>query len=143
VSDPESRADAPPSAALLHGIDQFNHGEYFECHETLEELWLEERMPLRGLYQGILQVGVALHHLRAGNYRGARGLLGKGMGHLTPFAPRALGVDVAGLLAAAQRCDAALAILGPERIEDVDWRLAPRIAVQGASGGPAERQEPR
>src|SRR4051812_18903953 len=90
-----STADVPP-AALRAGIEQFNRGEYFECHETLKALWLAEPTPLRRLYQGILQVGVALHHLRAGNYRGASGLLARGIGYLEPFAPRCLGVDVAG-----------------------------------------------
>ena len=90
-----STADVPP-AALRAGIEQFNRGEYFECHETLEALWLAEPTPLRRLYQGILQVGVALHHLRAGNYRGASGLLARGIGYLEPFAPCCLGVDVAG-----------------------------------------------
>ena len=71
---PRSCADPPP-AELLVGIEQFNRGEYFECHETLEALWVAEPTPLRRLYQGILQVGVGFYHLRAGNYRGATGLL--------------------------------------------------------------------
>ncbi len=119
----------PPPAALLVGIAQFNRGEYFECHETLEALWLAEPTPLRRLYQGILQVGVGLHHLRGGNYRGAAGLLARGTAYLEPFAPRCLGVDVAGLLAAARRCQAAVAALGPQRLDEFDWRLAPRIDV--------------
>jgi uncharacterized protein len=126
---PRSCADAPP-AALCAGIAQFNRGEYFECHETLEALWLAEPTSLRRLYQGILQVGVGLHHLRAGNYRGASGLLARGAGYLEPFAPRCLGVDVAGLLAAARRCQGALVALGPEGLDAFDWRLAPRIEIR-------------
>jgi len=125
---PRSYADVPP-AALRVGIEQFNRGEYFECHETLEALWLAEPTSLRRLYQGILQVGVGLHHLRAGNYRGASGLLARGTGYLEPFAPRCLGVDVAGILAAARRCQAAVTALGPERLEAFDWRLVPRIEI--------------
>ena len=34
--------DEPPPPALLHGIEQFNAGEYWECHETLEGLWIAE-----------------------------------------------------------------------------------------------------
>ena len=122
----------PPPAGLLLGIEQFNRGEYFECHETLEALWVAERAPLRRLYQGILQVGVAFHHLRAGNYRGATGLLARGTGHLEPFAPRCLGVDVAALLTAARRCEATLLALGPERLGEFDWRLVPTIEVLSA-----------
>ena len=53
----------PPPALLLKAVGQFNEGQYWECHETLEELWRAEPRPLRDLYQGILQVGVAFHHL--------------------------------------------------------------------------------
>ena len=127
---PRPAADLP-LAALRAGIEQFNRGEYFECHETLEALWLAEPTSLRRLYQGILQVGVALHHLRAGNYRGASGLLARGIGYLEPFAPRCLGVDVAGILAAARGCQAAVTALGPERLDAFDWRLAPHIDFTG------------
>ncbi|PYE52356.1 DUF309 domain-containing protein [Paenibacillus barcinonensis] len=42
--------------------------DYFECHEVLEELWLErDREPL---YKGLLQVAVGLYHYRNGNLRG-------------------------------------------------------------------------
>ena len=117
----------PPPAALLVGIEQFNRGEFFACHETLEALWVAEGEPLRRLYQGILQVGVAFHHLRRGNYRGATYLLAAGIAHLTPFAPRCLGVDVAALLAAARRAQEALHALGPERIGELDPRLIPQV----------------
>ncbi|MDP5274561.1 DUF309 domain-containing protein [Chengkuizengella axinellae] len=42
--------------------------DYFECHEVLEELWLNEgRSPI---YQGLLQVAVALHHFSNNNITG-------------------------------------------------------------------------
>src|SRR5262249_20822635 len=50
--------DSAPPAELVRAVEQFNRGEFFECHETLEALWMAEAEPLRRLYQGILQVGV-------------------------------------------------------------------------------------
>ena len=64
-----------PPALLIQGVQEFNSGLYYECHETLEELWLQERAAVRELYQGILQVGVALYKQRQANYRGAVNLL--------------------------------------------------------------------
>src|ERR1044071_4129925 len=87
---------APP--ALLEGIEQFNRGEYFEQHETLELLWRAEPRDVRRLYQGILQIGVAFHHLRRLNHHGTLYMLTRGAGYLAPFAPSCQGVDVAGLL---------------------------------------------
>lgn len=117
----------PP--ALAAGIDEFNRGEYFECHETLELLWRAESRPVRRLYQGILQVGVALYKVRRGRYRSALLLLERGMAYLRPFAPACQGVDVAALLAAAARCRAEIERLGPERLSDFNWSLAPRIEL--------------
>jgi predicted metal-dependent hydrolase len=119
----------PPPPELRAAVEEFNRGEFFECHETLEALWLAEAEPLRRLYQGILQVGVAFHHQRRGNYRGTMHLLTSGIGYLLPFAPRCLGVDVEGLLEAAVRCRDTLAALGPARIGELDRTLIPRLTL--------------
>jgi len=89
--------------SLAAAVRQFNAGDYFECHETLEELWLGERGELRHLYQGILQIGVGLLHLQRGNAAGARSLLQRGAGLVEPFAPVACGLDLSRLLAASNR----------------------------------------
>jgi hypothetical protein len=116
---------APPGLAA--GIEEFNRGEYFECHETLEMLWRAEPRAVRLLYQGILQVGVALLKVRRRQYRAATILLKRGMGYLRPFAPACQGVNVVALLAAAERCEVEIKRLGPERLGEFDWSLAPRI----------------
>lgn len=86
----------------------FNSGAFFTCHDVLEELWLAEQRPVRLLYQGVLQVAVALYHAERGNEPGARKLLTKAREHLEPFAPACQGLDVAGLLAGIDRGLAAL-----------------------------------
>jgi predicted metal-dependent hydrolase len=70
--------------------------DYFECHEVMEELWLEEgRAPL---YQGLLQVAVGLYHYRNGNLRGAIKLFAAAVEKLE-YQPRdALGIDLARLV---------------------------------------------
>ena len=119
--------DPPPE--LREGIEQFNRGQYFECHETLEDLWKAEPGPVRKLYQGILQIGVALHHVRAGHYRAAVTLLERGSGYLQPFAPVHMQVNVAHLLAGAARCLAEVRRLGPDGLRDFDWTLVPEIEI--------------
>ena len=37
---------------LRRGIQLFNDGEFFECHEVLEEAWTPERGPRRLFLQG-------------------------------------------------------------------------------------------
>jgi predicted metal-dependent hydrolase len=124
---------AEPAPALLRrGIEEFNRGRFFEQHEILEELWRAERRDVRYLYQGILQIGVAFHHLRRSNYHGVVYMLTRGSQYLRPFAPVCQQVDVAGLLEAAARALAAVEALGPGRLSDFDWRLVPHVELREA-----------
>ena len=121
--------DDPPPAALRAGIEQFNQGEYFECHETLEAIWMREPGAIRRLYQGILQIGVGLYHLRNGNYRGTLNLLASGVAYLEPFAPRCLGVALDPLIAAARRMRAQVQAVGPTGLQTVNLAAFPAIVV--------------
>ena len=118
-----------PPPGLGDGVAEFNRHLFFECHETLEALWVAEPRPIRELYQGILQVGVAFYHLKALRYRPAVTLLERGMGYLWPFAPQCMGIDVAGLLADVKRCLVAVQALGSEDLEQFDWTLVPKIEI--------------
>jgi predicted metal-dependent hydrolase len=83
---------------LLQGIELFNTWKFFECHEALEEAWLEAAGGEKTFLQGLIQVAVAFHHLRNRNRVGARRLLVAGIEKLSVFTPRHESVDVAGLL---------------------------------------------
>lgn len=66
--------------------------DYFECHEVMEELWLEEgRSPL---YQGLLQVAVGLYHHANGNVSGSIKLFSAGLDKLAPYPEHTLGIDL-------------------------------------------------
>ena len=122
------RCDQPPPPQLLEGIAQFNAGEFFEQHETLELLWRDTRTPDRGLYHGILQIGVGFHHWRQGNFHGATVLLDEGIERLRPFAPACQTVDVARLIADASQARDRLVSLGKDAMSTVDVAtIAPQI----------------
>ena len=123
--------DEPPPPQLVEGIEQFNRGEYFEQHETLELLWRAEPREVRKLYQGILQIGVAFHHLRRLNHHGTVYMLTRGARYLAPFAPRCQGVDVQRLLNDAATALGAVERLGPHRLDEFDWQLAPIVHMWG------------
>src|SRR5438309_4118073 len=122
--------DEPPPRQLIEAVAQFNRGEYFEQHETLELLWRAERRDVRYLYQGILQIGVAFHHLRRLNHHGTVYMLKRGPTYLAPFAPRCQRVDVASLLREAAAALREVERLGPGRLAEFDWRLAPKVRVE-------------
>ena len=82
------------SPILQLAINKFNAGDYFSCHEFLEELWLDEQTSLRELYKGILQIGIGLRHLQHSNLNGARLLLENGIRLIKPFSPTCFGIDL-------------------------------------------------
>jgi predicted metal-dependent hydrolase len=120
----------PPPDLLRQGIEQFNHGEFFEQHETIELLWRAEPDDVRYLYQGILLVGVGLYHLRRGNYRGAIAKLETGVRLLQWFRPVCQGVAVDALIADADRARDAIFALGPDNLAAFDPSLTPRVHLR-------------
>ncbi|WP_094554043.1 DUF309 domain-containing protein [Synechococcus sp. 1G10] len=77
-----------------HAVVLFNAGQWYACHDGLEELWHETLGPDRPVLQGILQIAVAHLHLERGNQRGATILLGEGVGRLARSGSEALGLDL-------------------------------------------------
>ncbi len=72
---------------LARGIALFNHGEYFECHEVLEEAWTPERDPRRLFLQSLIHMAVGFYHSRRGNPTGAMRQLRKGLKKLAAYLP--------------------------------------------------------
>ncbi len=79
-------------------IAQFNNGDYYNCHDTLEAIWNDAWQSDRGFYQGILQIAVGLYHLKNHNWHGAAILLGEGTSRLPEYLPEYYSIDVESLL---------------------------------------------
>jgi len=86
--------------ALARGVAQFNDGLFYECHDTLEDVWSGVRGPSRDFFQGLIQVAVAFYHLGNGNRPGAATLLRRSLARLDRYPPRYAGVELAPLRAA-------------------------------------------
>jgi uncharacterized protein len=112
---------------VFKGIQEFNRGEFYECHEYLEDAWREESRQVRYLYQGILQIGVGFYHQENGNWRGATGLLKSGIARLKEFEPESLGIDVARLVRESERCLRELEELGRDRVREFDRSKVPKV----------------
>lgn len=100
--DPIPACAEPAPEALRQAVAQFNAGEYFECHEILEALWLSEPGPIRDLYKGVIQVAGGFFHWENGNKAGCLKHLERGSVYISRYAPRCQGLDVEGLMAKAR-----------------------------------------
>lgn len=112
------QAQLPLPELAKHAIEQFNEREFFEQHETFEQAWKDEPGPVRQMYQGILQVGVAYLQIQRGNYVGARKLFQRAWQYLNMLPAVCQSVDIAQLRADTQAALAELERLGPERIAE-------------------------
>lgn len=120
-----------PAAAVAQAIAQFNAGQFWECHETLEDFWGAEQGPLRAFYHGFIQVAAAFVHVQRLNWPGATRLLNDGIDKLAPFQPACLGLDVAALLAAVTPWRRELAARGPDGMRAIALPL-PRARLSAA-----------
>lgn len=125
MSDSTFPEDSSTTAtiSLATGIALFNQGQYYDCHDVLEALWMEADSVDKPFYQGILQVAVGLYHLGNHNWRGATILLGEGINRLRPFQPSYNGVAVADLVNTGWDWLVALQHTGIDRVADLAQAL--------------------
>ena len=76
-------------------MDEFNRGFYFECHDTIEDLWSGLRGPSRDFFQGLIQVSVAFYHLGNGNQAGAESMARRALKRFERYPGRYFGFDLA------------------------------------------------
>lgn len=99
---------------LLKGLEEFNAGQYFDCHETLEALWKGLSGDEKTLVQGIIQVSVAYYHLNRGNTKGALRLFDRALPRIEPYLPTLLELDLASFFQAIRAERERLAAQGPD-----------------------------
>jgi predicted metal-dependent hydrolase len=79
------------------GIDLFNEGRFFECHEAWEEIWKRSDGDVKLFYQGLIQAAVAILHAQRGNLEGARSLYEKASVKLDSIPHEHMGLAVGDL----------------------------------------------
>lgn len=122
----------PDVEALSRAIREFNSWRFYDCHETLEDVWREaggkgHEGALPDFYQGIIKLAAGFHHLLRGNHKGVVNLLTDGVRLLTPFSPRHHGVEVDRLLDETRVCLELAEALGAAGLERFDRSLIPQI----------------
>lgn len=80
----------------------FNEGDYYTCHDLLEEIWLDDRSNL--FIKGLLQMSVAIYHYEYGNIKGARTMMATAKRYLESYRPFYWGVDLENVHHFIKRC---------------------------------------
>ena len=111
------------STLAIKGLEEFNRGEYFEAHESLESAWNQDQSAGRDAYRAILQVAVAYLQIERGNFSGAVKMFFRMRQWFDPLPDICRGVDIARLKGDAEQVRLALMALGPEKIVDFNHGL--------------------
>jgi len=90
----------------LYGIDLFNHGYWWEAHESLETVWMAagQETVLGQFIQGLIQLAAAQLKRFIGQERGAKMLTESGIAKLSVAEGIFIGVEVASIIAEVERC---------------------------------------
>ena len=127
---PEEPSKAPP--AVYKAAEQFDRGDFWDCHETLEEVWLQAPYPLRLFYHSMIKVAVGLYHVGRHNHHGARVKLSDGVRILRLFPPEFMGVATGRLLGDASTW---LALVdGEGRVDWSELDALPRPVIHMVGG---------
>jgi uncharacterized protein len=85
------------------GINLFNTGEFYKCHEVLEQIWTSVEQPERWFLQSLIHFSVGFYHLQHDNVIGASRQLEKGLRKIQGYLPEWGGVRTARIEQEARR----------------------------------------
>ena len=107
------------------GFRHFKNHNYFEAHESWEELWSDYYNKDRKFIQGLIQLSVSFVHLENGNMIGATNLLKKAKEKFQQFKGSHRNINVSLLLAEIESVGNCYAIM--KKVDDFDWELVPTL----------------
>lgn len=81
---------------------KFNEREFYECHDLLEDIWMEQKT--NKFLQGLLQMSVGLYHLECGNIKGARWMFTNAHKYLEAYQPKYWDLPVNEVLLYLEKC---------------------------------------
>ncbi|HVU11747.1 MAG TPA: DUF309 domain-containing protein, partial [Phototrophicaceae bacterium] len=123
LAELDRQCDEPLPPGAVEAVQKFNAGAYHEQHDEFEALWMREPGPVRQLYQGVLQVGIAYYQITRNNPRGALKMLLRSIQWLAPLPDVCQGINVAQLRADAAAVRAELERVGEGNFEQFDRSL--------------------
>ena len=107
------------------GLTYFKSGEYFEAHESWEDLWSDFYLKDRRFIQGLIQLSVSFVHLENNNLKGAKSLLNKCREKFIEFDGSQRGIDIKKLLKEIN--EVSDAYQGLTSSTDFNWGLVPKL----------------
>lgn len=129
LAELERQCSQPLPPEAVEAVRKFNAGEFYKQHDLFEALWMYEPGPIRELYRGVLQVGIAYFQITRGNGRGALKMLLRSIQWLAMLPDVCQGVNVAQLRADAAQVRAELERVGEDGLDQFDLNLLKPVHI--------------
>ncbi|MBA4536022.1 DUF309 domain-containing protein [Bacillus aquiflavi] len=94
---------------------KFNEGDYYTCHDLLEEIWMTDKNNL--FLKGLLQMSVAIYHYEYGNIKGARLMMSVAHEYLQQYRPFHWGIDLEKVYEFIEQCQSMM----PQQVDRVPF----------------------
>ena len=107
------------------GLKYYRDGNYFEAHESWEEMWSDYYLVDRRFIQGLIQLSVSFVHLENENIKGAKSLLNKSIEKFEEFNGTQRGINLNDLLKQINQVNDVYANL--ISVDTFDWDIIPKI----------------
>jgi len=120
---------AKAGALFREGIRLFNRGQFWEAHETFEDVWRGQEGDAKKLAQGFVQAAAALSYIEKRRYRSVLYLFDKSVEKLSATSQLLPRVNIPQLIDAIKIGKAEIERLGEAGLDRFDSSLYPRIVV--------------
>ncbi|MFC0270945.1 DUF309 domain-containing protein [Metabacillus herbersteinensis] len=99
----------------------FNEGDYYTCHDLLEEIWMTDKA--NHFLKGLLQLSVSIYHYEYGNIKGAKLMMNAGHRYIQNYRPHYWGLNLEKVNGFMEEC---LTII-PHHLDSVPYELVANL----------------
>lgn len=135
-AEPRVHLSGADRESIQSGMDLYNAGEYWACHEELEEVWLDAPSEDKLFLQGLIQAAAAFHkYLVQENAVGAVKLLTRSLNKLTLYSDSYMGLEMGAFKRGLSVCWREVIELGQRHIDEFDRQLVPQLLWRSDADG--------
>jgi predicted metal-dependent hydrolase len=119
----------PHPLEFYKGLELFNRGYYYECHDVWEEIWGDAKGKNKIFYQALIMSAVSLYHFGNENLIGALSCYQKALHQFNQLPDHFLGLDIRAYVASLSEFYGGISSEEMELNEELLQRPRPKIVL--------------
>jgi hypothetical protein len=129
--DPDmTPSEKPHPPEFYTGLELFNRGFYFECHDVWEEIWGDAKGKNKIFYQALIMSAVSLYHFGNENLEGALSCLQKAERQFSQLPEAFLGLNLIPFVEQMKQFFDGMSVTQTELTEELLAKPRPKIVME-------------